>query len=137
WEGVLRAFDYGPACLYNSTITTEVVHPPMSEDCLQVNVFSSERCVRYGNCSVLHYIYGGQFAFGSTRKFIPEMIVDNFNNVSRDVVVANFNYRLDVFGLLNLNYKMRDVLLPNIAVHGRGTCGGKGDLAVCILCLRP
>jgi len=24
WEGVLRAFDYGPSCMYNSSITTEV-----------------------------------------------------------------------------------------------------------------
>jgi len=90
----------------------------MSEDCLNLNVFSSERCVRYGNCSVLHYIYGGMFAFGSTHKFLPEIIVDNFSNITRDVVVVTFNYRTNVFGLLNLNYKMRDLLLPNLAVHG-------------------
>lgn len=120
WEGILQALDYGPSCIYNSTITTEVVHPPMSEDCLQVNVFSNERCVRHGNCSVMHYIFGGQFAFSSTQKFIPEMIVDNFNNATRDIVVVTFNYRLNVFGLLNLNHKMRDLLLPNIAIHGTG-----------------
>ncbi|KAI1709342.1 carboxylesterase family domain-containing protein [Ditylenchus destructor] len=117
WTGVLNATGYAPSCYYNTTISSWKVPTPMTEACLNLNVFTSEYCLEYGNCSVMHYIYGGQFCFGSASKFRSDIIIDNFNNRTRDVVVVTIDYRMNVFGLLNLNYKMSDLLSPNIAMH--------------------
>ncbi|KAI1706673.1 carboxylesterase family domain-containing protein [Ditylenchus destructor] len=117
WTGVLNATDYAPSCYWNTSVSTYLVPTPMTEACLNVNVFSSEYCLNLGNCSVVVHVYGGQFMFGAARKFKPEFIVNNFNNRSRDLVVVTVDYRMNVFALLNLNYKMPDLLSLNLGLH--------------------
>uniref|UniRef100_A0A915EGJ9 Carboxylesterase type B domain-containing protein n=1 Tax=Ditylenchus dipsaci TaxID=166011 RepID=A0A915EGJ9_9BILA len=55
--------------------------------------------------------------FWFTAQVHPQIIVDNYNNKTRDIVVVTFAYRMNVFGLLNLNYRMTDLLSPNLALH--------------------
>ena len=52
------------------------------------------------------YIHGGNFGFGSPLQFDKNAIVDNFNNVTRDVIFVTITFRQAMFGILNLNWKL-------------------------------
>lgn len=120
WAGVLSATSYGPMC---HQIPRTVTTIEMSEDCLQINVFSPDL---NGSLPVIVYVFGGGFVYGSgIEQGRPENLMD------RDVVVANFNYRLGALGFLALgtaevpgNAAMKDQVLAlqwiqrNIASFG-------------------
>ncbi len=91
WNGDLDATSYGPICYQvPRTVTTR----EMSEDCLQINVFSPNLI---GSLPVIVYVFGGGFVYGSgIEQGRPENLMD------RDVVVVNFNYRLGALGFLAL-----------------------------------
>lgn len=59
---------------------------PMSEDCLQINVFSPNV---NGSLPVIAYIFGGGFEYGTgIDQDRPENLMD------REIVLANFTCRL-------------------------------------------
>lgn len=107
WTGELDATSYGPMCYQLPVRQTTI---PMSEDCLQINVFSPNL---NGTLPVIVYIFGGGFVYGSgIDQGRPENLMD------REVVVANFNYRLGALGFLALgtteipgNAAMKDQVL--------------------------
>ncbi|KAG1653308.1 Acetylcholinesterase [Nymphon striatum] len=91
WQGILDTTKYKPDCFQ--------MHKPndhqVSEDCLYLNIWSP----RNGTSrlrQVFVYIHGGGFHDGSAQ--IPGLI---FSSLS-DTVVVSINYRLNVFGFLNL-----------------------------------
>lgn len=120
WTGVLNATSYGPMCYQIPRTETTI---EMSEDCLQINVFSPDLS---GSLPVIVYVFGGGFVYGSgIEQGRPENLMD------RNVVVANFNYRLGALGFLALetaevpgNAAMKDQILAlqwiqrNIASFG-------------------
>lgn len=107
WTETLNATSYGPLCYHVPRLATTL---PMSEDCLQMNVFSPNLS---GSLPVIVYIFGGGFVYGSgIEQGRPENLMD------RNVVVANFNYRLGALGFLALetseipgNAAMKDQVL--------------------------
>lgn len=100
WSGVRDATVYGPQCLQVPG-TMELLlgesTQPTAEDCLTINVFSSDTSARK---PVLVWIHGGAFTNGAGS--IPWY--DGSNLVrSGDIVVVTINYRLGAFG-----YRGRD-----------------------------
>lgn len=107
WNETFPATQYGPMCYQVARIDSGI---PMSEDCLQINVFSPNMDQ---SLPVIVYVFGGGFVYGcGIDQGRPENLMD------RDVVVVNFNYRLGALGFLALetseipgNAAMKDQIL--------------------------
>lgn len=120
WTDTLSAISYGPMCYQIPRTETTI---QMSEDCLQINVFSPNLTA---SLPVIVYIFGGGFVYGTgIDQGQPEHLMD------RNVVVVNFNYRLGALGFLAVgtreipgNAGMKDQILAlqwvqrNIASFG-------------------
>ncbi|CAI4228680.1 unnamed protein product [Auanema sp. JU1783] len=99
WSHILDATKYGPACMTNSTVST-TAPKWISEDCLFINIITSERCINE-SCPVMAYVHGGQLNYGSAVQFNETWLIEHY--VSNDIVVVLLAYRLGSFGLLMLN----------------------------------
>ncbi|KAE9977068.1 hypothetical protein BLS_000797 [Venturia inaequalis] len=110
WTGTLKAQKIKPSCMQqfsgqessairNFTITIfSTPMPEESEDCLYLNVWVPGGHPPEGGFSVLFWIYGGNFAFGTAG--LP---MYNGEHIAADqgVIVVGANYRTNVFGLPN------------------------------------
>eukprot|EP00929_Paragymnodinium_shiwhaense_P010159 TRINITY_DN11466_c0_g1_i2.p1 TRINITY_DN11466_c0_g1~~TRINITY_DN11466_c0_g1_i2.p1 ORF type:complete len:593 (+),score=116.81 TRINITY_DN11466_c0_g1_i2:56-1834(+) len=90
---VLRAVDFGPACMHPSGYRPESV----AEDCLYLNVFTPKRKVLEGSPKpVLVWLHGGGYTVGAGsdthKEDVQEMVL------THEVIVVSINYRLGVFG---------------------------------------
>ncbi|CAL2048930.1 unnamed protein product [Caenorhabditis brenneri] len=113
WKNVRNAKEYGVACLSNTTRTSVTNTLPMSEDCLYLNVFTNEHCLKSKNCSTLIYYHGGGINSGSAIQFNDTFILERY--VKNDIVFIIPAYRLGVFGLLFFG---DDNIVPhNLAIH--------------------
>ncbi|MDH6214874.1 carboxylesterase/lipase family protein [Streptomyces pseudovenezuelae] len=92
WSGARSATSYGSRCPQASTGTG----PGMSEDCLYLNVYTSERRTDRP-LPVLFWIHGGGFSGGAGDLYDGSRIAKTDN-----VVVVTVNYRLGVFGFLDV-----------------------------------
>ncbi|MBO1330466.1 carboxylesterase/lipase family protein [Streptomyces sp. VRA16 Mangrove soil] len=153
WSGVRKATENGAACAqaggYGGTTTTTG-----SEDCLYLNVYTPRDAqVRHKRLPVLFWIHGGSLKTGSGNGHDGSQIAE-----SQNAVVVSINYRLGVFGFLNVpglsaggagNYGMLDQIAAlewtqrNIASFGgdpgRVTISGEsaGAISVCALLASP
>ncbi|MBO1330494.1 carboxylesterase/lipase family protein [Streptomyces sp. VRA16 Mangrove soil] len=104
WTGTRSATSSGPRCLQNGSNT----NPGMSEDCLYLNVYTpAKRTDR--PLPVMFWIHGGGFSSGSGDTQDGSLIARTNN-----VVVVTINYRLGVFGFLDL---------PGLSKQGAGNYG--------------
>lgn len=104
WSGELNATEYRFQCMSTKTVDITAPNPRnTSEDCLYVNVFTTENCLNKRNCPVMYYVYGGQWNYGSPFNFPHEILVENF--VSKDIVLVTVAYRLGSFGFFNTGKK--------------------------------
>lgn len=87
WKLPLEATAYGPACL--QTPSTYVSEQDMSEDCLNLNVWTPS--ITDGKRPVMVWVHGGGFSSGSGR-------VDGAAFAREGVVLVSFNYRLGSLG---------------------------------------
>ncbi|EFO84365.1 hypothetical protein CRE_03548 [Caenorhabditis remanei] len=94
WNDVREAVDYGPACMSNST-WTKSPQKWVDEDCLHINIFTSNKCLKSKNCPVAVYIHGGELSFDSAVMFNDTFMFDTF--VKRDVVLLVPAFRLGIF----------------------------------------
>lgn len=76
--------------------------PPMSENCLTLNIWTGDTTTKK---PVLVWIHGGCYATGSNRTdcFNGIYCGDKFVETSRDIVYVNINYRINIFGSLDLS----------------------------------
>jgi carboxylesterase type B len=98
WTGVFDATAYGPFCMQGSLGGGSSNDRDISEDCLQLNVFSKN----VGNSQLkptIVFIHGGAWEIGSGVDSNPVMMMD------RDVVFVTINYRLGAFGFLSTGTK--------------------------------
>lgn len=101
WTGVRLASQRGPACqqaiagAWGPYTAEFVAAPPVSEDCLTLNLW---RPAKAGTSPlpVLVFIHGGAYQGGSGN--MP--LYDGARLAARGVVVITINYRLGVFGFL-------------------------------------
>lgn len=92
----------------------------LSEECLYVNVWIPEGTKADDKKDVMLWIYGGAFIFGSS-----SMSIYNGQHIAeeQDVIVVSFNYRLGIFGFLNLPQDFRSAN-PNFEGYtGSGNFG--------------
>lgn len=100
WPGVRDSSAFGPICQQGvpapwGPYTPEfLAAPPMSEDCLTLNVWKPKGTAR--NLPVLVYIHGGGFGGGAGS--LP--IYDGAKLAAKGAVVVTINYRVGVFGFM-------------------------------------
>lgn len=76
WSGILDATNYTVSCYWDSIHTSYAASDfDMSEDCIQVNVFTNRKCLTKGNCAVAMYVHGGVFEFGTPLQYRQDFIV--------------------------------------------------------------
>ncbi|PAV71351.1 hypothetical protein WR25_17678 [Diploscapter pachys] len=112
WNGIRDATKYGPACLSNSS-TTKSPQKWVDEDCLHVNVFTNEDCIKSANCAVAFYVHGGGLQFDSAVMFNDSLIIESF--ASRDVIFITVGFRLGIFS--HLVFEGDDVVHKNIGIY--------------------
>uniref|UniRef100_A0A914VIJ4 Carboxylesterase type B domain-containing protein n=1 Tax=Plectus sambesii TaxID=2011161 RepID=A0A914VIJ4_9BILA len=100
WKGELLTNDYKFTCLFTTImVKDDPMARNMSEDCLHMNVFTTEKCLDKKNCPVLYYIHGGSWNFDSPFLFADDFLIDNYQ--SRDIVLVTLTYRMGSFGFFN------------------------------------
>jgi para-nitrobenzyl esterase len=94
WGEPRDASRYGARCLSAWRGDPEP-GPPRSEDCLNLNVWTTARQAGEGR-PVMVWVHGGGFQFGSS----ANPTTDGSRLAAKGVVVVSFNYRLGVLGFL-------------------------------------
>ena len=98
WPGVREAQRFGPACAqgiagaWGPYSAEFIAQPPVSEDCLTLNLWKSAAARR--NLPVLVFVHGGAFQGGAGS--LP--VYDGGSLAARGAVVITINYRVGVFG---------------------------------------
>jgi para-nitrobenzyl esterase len=96
WTGVRDATQFGAACMQPKPRSGSIYSdelPAISEDCLFLNVWTSDGA---RNAPVLVWIHGGALTSGSS----SERLYDGANLAAHGVVVVSINYRLGILGYL-------------------------------------
>ena len=105
WDGVLECYQFGPMAmqapikadpnaLYDREWHVDPDHP-MSEDCLQLNIWTNAK-TGDEKMPVMVWIFGGGLMSG----YPSEMEFDGERIARRGVILVTVNYRLNVFGFL-------------------------------------
>jgi para-nitrobenzyl esterase len=96
WQGERNAADFGAPCVQPKgrpgSIYSEDL-PPMSEDCLSLNIWAPARARR---APVLVWIHGGALVSG----WSGAGLYDGTAMARRGIIVVSINYRLGVLGYL-------------------------------------
>ena len=103
WDGVRAGDKFGPACIQprqpqrvpNNRAVDLPDSPPMSEDCLYLNVWTPATAAN-ARLPVMVWIYGGAYTEGAGST--PYNQGDTL--AAKGVVVVTFNYRLGALGFL-------------------------------------
>jgi para-nitrobenzyl esterase len=100
WQGVRQATEFAHPCMqlpYPESSAYYSKLPPLSEDCLYLNIWTAAKTAR-DKLPVMVWIHGGGFTrgAGSTPTY------DGENFAGKGVVLVTVNYRLGVFGFLAL-----------------------------------
>ncbi len=166
WEGVFDAARFGAICpqllppegtFYHKEYFTAEYLETMSEDCLQLNVWTPARSSQE-RLPVLVFIHGG--AFTTNYSFAPQF--DGEGMAKRGIVAVTINYRVGIFGFLahaelskesehgvSGNYGLQDQICAlqwvrkNIAAFGGDperitvSGGSSGGMSVQFLCDSP
>ncbi|CAI5450771.1 unnamed protein product [Caenorhabditis angaria] len=101
WTGIRKADEFGAVCMSDpiATYKTTTQKPgSMSEDCLFLNVFTNDFCLKTKNCSLMLAIHGGRFDHETSSSLNPDILINNFVGQERNIVVVTTNYRLGIFG---------------------------------------
>jgi len=95
WTGVRDATKYGSDCLQNQSnlgFTNSI--PPLSEDCLYINVLEPADRPATGKLPVMVWIYGGGSVIGGT----TPPVYQGYEFAKHDVIFVSMNYRLGRMG---------------------------------------
>jgi para-nitrobenzyl esterase len=101
WEGVRDASKFGNVCIQHVTepryvnIANMAGSPPMSEDCLYLNVWTAAASPN-DKLPVMVFFFGGAFTDGGG----AAPLYDGTHLAERGAVVVTMNYRLGPFGFL-------------------------------------
>lgn len=102
WEGVRACKEFGPSCpqadlsamdFYGKEFYDGAL-PPLSEDCLYLNIWTPESAAPDAGLPVLFWIHGGAFMHGSG----SEKEFDGEGFARKGVILVTINYRVNAFG---------------------------------------
>ena len=98
WDGVRQTTDFGSACIQppgdgRLNIAAMEGSPPLSEDCLYLNVWTPAESVT-DRLPVMVYFFGGAFTEGAGS--VP--LYDGAALAKKGAIVVTMNYRLGAFG---------------------------------------
>ncbi|XP_063801978.1 fatty acyl-CoA hydrolase precursor, medium chain-like [Pseudophryne corroboree] len=104
WGSVREATEQPPMCLQNVEIVEELMKtlkdritlPPVSEDCLYLNIFSPADREQNARLPVMVFIHGGGLTMGAALMF-EGVALSAYENV----VVVSIQYRLGLMGFLS------------------------------------
>lgn len=96
WEGTRAATEYGSPAMQPVAPGPRIDLSKMSEDCLNLNIWTPASAKTDGRLPVMVWIPGGGFFAGSSA--FPE--TDGAVLARRGVIVVSLNYRVGVFGFL-------------------------------------
>jgi carboxylesterase type B len=94
WSSTLNATQLGPVC--RQPTNQDVKYPGFTEDCLKLNIYIPNNLRSRNKKSVMVWVHGGAFAFGSGGMYDGSML-----SLVGDVIVVTINYRLGIFGFLS------------------------------------
>lgn len=97
WSNTLNATQLGPVC-YQSDLLTGKKPDDLTEDCLKLNIYVPHNISHSNKKSVMVWIHGGGFLFGSGGTYDGSLL-----SVLGNVIVVTINYRLGIFGFLASN----------------------------------
>ncbi|HEY1709241.1 MAG TPA: carboxylesterase family protein [Rhizomicrobium sp.] len=117
WSGVRKATRFSPACMQTGVSMPGETPPPVSEDCLYLNVWAP---AGKANLPVLVWIYGGGFFNGNGA--MPLYWGDRL--ARHGIVVVTFNYRVGPFGFL-----ANPELTQESPQHSSGNYGFRDQIA--------
>ncbi|XP_060064177.1 acetylcholinesterase-like [Ylistrum balloti] len=152
WTTVRDASSFGPSCMQDPQYVPQILeNKDMSEDCLQLNVYTPNTASPQNMKSVMIWIHGGGYVLGQATIYDASSLT----NVG-DVIVVTVNYRLGLLGFLSTmddaslgNYGLWDQRLAiqwvkqNIAAFGGNpdsiTLFGEsaGSMSVALQALNP
>ncbi|GMT33294.1 hypothetical protein PFISCL1PPCAC_24591, partial [Pristionchus fissidentatus] len=113
WNYTIDGTFFGPSCAQRTPFWEGSV-TGFSEDCLNINVYSSKKCRMSGSsCPVAFLIHGGVVLFDGTQMFPDDSMIGNF--AAQGIVMVTVDYRLGIFGTLALGDE--NVLPANLALH--------------------
>lgn len=97
WTDMLDATSFGPSCMQDPKfIPNFLENKHMSEDCLQLNIYTPYNASPSNKKSVMVWIHGGGYLLGQGSVYNAS----NLANVG-DVIVVTVNYRLGLLGFLS------------------------------------
>ncbi|KAM8947591.1 fatty acyl-CoA hydrolase precursor, medium chain-like isoform 2-T2 [Pelodytes ibericus] len=104
WSNIRDASDHPPMCLQNQAsmellvdyFQAEITFPPISEDCLLLNVFTPADRGQNARKPVMVYIHGGGLVMGGAFMFDGSAL-----SAYEDVVIVALQYRLGLLGYLS------------------------------------
>ncbi|KIP11686.1 hypothetical protein PHLGIDRAFT_99101 [Phlebiopsis gigantea 11061_1 CR5-6] len=98
-SGVKNATQFGDACPQSPSSS---LGAPIGEDCLFLNVWRPAGATAKDKLPVLVWFYGGAFQSGaaSDASYDPTRIINRSVNISKPIVFASVNYRVNTFGFL-------------------------------------
>ncbi|KAJ8673053.1 hypothetical protein QAD02_004314 [Eretmocerus hayati] len=95
WSEVRDATKYGEKCVQYDARSKDIRG---SEDCLFLNVYTKSLESNHKKCPVMIFIHGGGFMYGSG----DDLSLGPDYLLRKDIILVTFNYRLGIFGFLNL-----------------------------------
>ncbi len=122
WQGVREAKEFSSACWqtqYPAGSIYQAKLPPLSEDCLYLNVWTAAKSAK-DRLPVMVWIHGGGFTRGSG---ISDAY-DGENFARKGVVLVTINYRLGIFGFF-----AHPELTAESAHHASGNYGLQDQVA--------
>ncbi|XP_063434911.1 acetylcholinesterase-like [Mytilus trossulus] len=99
WNETLNGTEYGPNCMQYLFENDKRLIPNLkiSEDCLHLNIFAPRDLNKTSNRPVMIWIHGGGFTNGQGMMFDGSKLAALY-----DVVIVTINYRLNIFGFINV-----------------------------------
>ncbi|XP_063801980.1 putative inactive carboxylesterase 4 isoform X2 [Pseudophryne corroboree] len=104
WDSVREATEQPPMCLQSPEIMEQLLElfkaritsPPMSEDCLYLNIFSPADREQNARLPVMVFIHGGSFLMGAAQMYEGYAL-----SAYENVIVVSIQYRLGIMGFLS------------------------------------
>ena len=121
WSSPRDASAFGPSCAQVVDPEESTSTGPQSEDCLSLNVWAPSTGTAATRRPVMVFVHGGGWTNGGTR----DPWYDGAALSRRGVVVVSMNYRLGVFGFLDLS----DPAVGGAAYAASGSMGLQDQLA--------